>query len=177
MDDTFKSKSFVPKGFLHPLLLMLLNKKPMNGYELRAQIRKHTGFWQPSAGSIYPALGHLRKNGYIRIQKKTGKSTTYAITDKGKSVAVKFEQTKREMRDKFAEIFSEIFHTDRKHINAMFDQIKENYTKQGGKYAPLLDSFAETRELVFETMKTPLMAGHAKTILTDTNSKLKKLVK
>ena len=55
------------KGYIRMGVLMLLNKKPSHGYELMKEINSRTkGFWQPTAGGVYPILRDLEKCGYIK---------------------------------------------------------------------------------------------------------------
>ena len=50
------------KGYIRMGVLMLLNKKPSHGYELMKEINSRTkGFWQPTAGGVYPILRDLEK--------------------------------------------------------------------------------------------------------------------
>ncbi len=48
----------------------------MDEIELQSQ-----GWWRPSPGSVYPLLGELEKDGYIKKQE----DGRYALTDKSKS--------------------------------------------------------------------------------------------
>ncbi len=55
------------KGFLRPLVLRLLESKPMNGIEMiNAMQEMSHGWWRPSPGSIYPLLGQLVEEGLIK---------------------------------------------------------------------------------------------------------------
>ena len=56
------------KGYIRMGVLILLNKKPSHGYEIMKEINSRTkGFWQPTAGGVYPILRDLRK---IRIHQR-----------------------------------------------------------------------------------------------------------
>ena len=58
--------SLIPPGMLKPLILRILQGKPMHGYEIMKEISMRTdGLWRPTAGSIYPALSSLEEKGYI----------------------------------------------------------------------------------------------------------------
>ncbi len=53
------------KGYIRMGVLILLNKKPSHGYEIMKEINSRTkGFWQPTAGGVYPILRDLEKSGY-----------------------------------------------------------------------------------------------------------------
>lgn len=70
------------RGLLSFLILWLLNKKPMNGAELAAEIEKRKGC-KPNPGTIYPALKELERKKAIRIYSKQGKEKTYELTPLG----------------------------------------------------------------------------------------------
>ncbi|MBI3190873.1 PadR family transcriptional regulator [archaeon] len=74
------------KGMLVFWIIYLLKKKPMSGYEILQSIKEFTGdTWNPTTGSIYPALHRLKKDGLIEAKKagKRGK-IVYLLTDSGK---------------------------------------------------------------------------------------------
>ncbi|HLN88481.1 MAG TPA: PadR family transcriptional regulator, partial [Candidatus Binatia bacterium] len=55
------------KGYIRMGVLILLNKKPSHGYEIMKEINSRTkGFWQPTAGGVYPILSDLEKSGFIK---------------------------------------------------------------------------------------------------------------
>lgn len=66
-------------------ILLLLEERPMHGYELIQQIaEKSNGTWKPSPGSIYPALSQLEDEGLVLIDKVAGRKTA-ALTDEGRT--------------------------------------------------------------------------------------------
>ena len=77
------------KGTLSLLILSLLSRKAMYGYELAATVHRDTGgafTWRE--GSLYPSLHKLESDGLIVgrwEEKETGrKRRYYRITDKGR---------------------------------------------------------------------------------------------
>ena len=79
------------RGMLSFLILFLLSKKPMHGQEIAKEIEKRKGI-KPSPGTIYPALKHLKKTGFIE-EEKNGKIITYSLTHEGK-IALKTAKAK-----------------------------------------------------------------------------------
>jgi DNA-binding PadR family transcriptional regulator len=75
------------KGYIRMGVLILLNKKPSHGYEIMKEINSRTkGFWQPTAGGVYPILRDLEKSGYIKGHWETLKNRrlkVYKITPSG----------------------------------------------------------------------------------------------
>jgi len=66
------------------LILLMLNKKPMHGYELVKTLREEFGeIWEPKTGTIYPALRRLEIRGFVRVEVENQREV-YVLTDKGK---------------------------------------------------------------------------------------------
>jgi DNA-binding PadR family transcriptional regulator len=78
------------KGYIRMGVLILLNKKPFHGYEIMKEINSRTkGFWQPTAGGVYPILRDLEKSGYIKGEwqlNKNRKIKVYKITESGELI-------------------------------------------------------------------------------------------
>ncbi len=75
-----------PKGLLRHYILHKIAEKPVHGYELIQDIDSKTeGGWRPGAGSLYPILKKLVRDGYIKAETGTGPATrrTYRITPEG----------------------------------------------------------------------------------------------
>ena len=65
---------------------MLLAEQPMHGYEIIQQISERSGgAWQPSPGSVYPALQMLEDQGMIQAEAAEGRRT-YQLTDAGREL-------------------------------------------------------------------------------------------
>jgi PadR family transcriptional regulator PadR len=78
------------KGTLSLLILSLLSRKPMYGYEIASTVHHDTdGAFTWREGSLYPSLHKLDADGLIVGQweeKETGrKRRYYHITDKGRA--------------------------------------------------------------------------------------------
>ena len=78
------------KGYIRMGVLILLNKNPSHGYEIMKEINSRTkGFWQPTAGGVYPILRDLEKSGYIKGHWETQKNRrlkVYKITQSGETI-------------------------------------------------------------------------------------------
>jgi len=74
------------KNLLDMIILTILEKKPMHGYELMTTIRKSYGIWfGPS--TIYPLLSQIEKKNYISSHwdmEVERPRKTYKLTDDGK---------------------------------------------------------------------------------------------
>jgi PadR family transcriptional regulator PadR len=77
------------KGTLSLLILSLLSRRPMYGYEIATTVARDTGgAFQWKEGSLYPALHRLERDGLIR-SKWEGESggrrrKYYDLTDEGR---------------------------------------------------------------------------------------------
>ena len=80
----------VQKGYIRIGVLILLSRKPSHGYEIMKEIDSRTkGFWQPTAGGVYPVLRNLEKSGYIKGHWETQKNRklkVYKMTQPGEAI-------------------------------------------------------------------------------------------
>jgi DNA-binding PadR family transcriptional regulator len=84
------------RGNVRAAALALLAEEPMNGYQIIQQISERSGgLWQPSPGSVYPALAQLEDEGLIESQEAEGTRRAFALTDEGRAyVAAHPEETR-----------------------------------------------------------------------------------
>jgi DNA-binding PadR family transcriptional regulator len=78
----------IPRGFLRLYILTMLNNGSESGYSVIQKIDERTeGAWRPGAGTIYPLLKSLLKEGLVKPigEAKAGGAKAYAITTKGKA--------------------------------------------------------------------------------------------
>ena len=76
----------VKRGNVRAAALALLAEEPMNGYQIIQQISERSGgLWQPSPGSVYPALAQLEDENLIAQQDASGGRRAYGLTDKGRT--------------------------------------------------------------------------------------------
>ncbi len=72
------------RGAIRAALLLLLAEEPRNGYQLMQEIEHRSGgVWQPSPGSVYPALAQLEDEGLVRTEEREGRRT-FVLTDAGR---------------------------------------------------------------------------------------------
>jgi DNA-binding PadR family transcriptional regulator len=117
-------------GEIKFVILKLLKEKPRHGYEIiKALEEKLSGWYTPSAGTVYPTLQLLEDQGYVRIVETEGKKV-YHITEDG---------------ERFLE-------ENRSLIDDMFDRIKEvvgNFA--GGSMGDLNQAFARVARLTYRS--------------------------
>jgi len=98
-------RACVAKGDFKMIVLSVLQKRPMHGYEVTRVIQEQSrGFYRPSAGSVYPALKALLNKGYVRVNDEERRKV-YQITPAGKRFLQaqhsQIESCMRAFRDSF----------------------------------------------------------------------------
>jgi DNA-binding PadR family transcriptional regulator len=72
-----------PRGNVRAAILLLLEEQPRNGYQVMQEIAtRSNGVWQPSPGSVYPALQQLEDEALVAVQEAEGQKL-YRLTDAG----------------------------------------------------------------------------------------------
>jgi DNA-binding PadR family transcriptional regulator len=75
----------VKRGDVRAAALSLLAEEPRNGYQIIQEIAERSGgVWQPSPGSVYPALQQLEDEGLIQAETPEGGRRRYALTNEGR---------------------------------------------------------------------------------------------
>src|SRR4051794_18944248 len=88
----------VVQGTLHMLILRTLAIEPMHGYGIGLRLEQASrGVFQVNAGSLFPALRRLERDGLIvgtwRGTENNRRAKYYALTSRGRA------ELKRETRD------------------------------------------------------------------------------
>jgi len=97
MGEEDKQSSLV-QGTLHMLILKTLALEPMHGYGIGVRLEQISkGVFQVNAGSLFPALRRLERDGLIagdwRVTENNRRAKYYTLTAPGRS------KLKRETRD------------------------------------------------------------------------------
>jgi DNA-binding PadR family transcriptional regulator len=73
------------RGDVRAAALALLAEEPRNGYQIIQEIAERSGgLWQPSPGSVYPALQQLEDEGLIQAETPEGGRRRYVLTSDGR---------------------------------------------------------------------------------------------
>src|SRR5579864_5236926 len=80
------------KGSISLLLLKLLSERNMYGYEIiQEAARRSSDVFQFKEGTLYPALHHLHRRGYLHSEWRVGDNGRerkyYGLTPKGRKAA------------------------------------------------------------------------------------------
>jgi DNA-binding PadR family transcriptional regulator len=66
-------------------ILILLAEAPFNGYQLIHEIAQRSGgIWQPSPGSVYPALQLLQDEGLVQAEETEGRRV-FCLSEAGRT--------------------------------------------------------------------------------------------
>jgi len=77
------------KGLIDPIILSIINRLPMYGYQIVKELERRTeGYLKLKGGTIYPSLLRLEKNGLVssrwrQVTRNRGRRY-YQITEKGR---------------------------------------------------------------------------------------------
>jgi DNA-binding PadR family transcriptional regulator len=151
------------KGYIRMGVLILLNKKPSHGYEIMKEINSRTkGFWQPTAGGIYPILRDLEKSGYIKGRWETQKNRrlkVYKITPSGELILKHAILKQTEIFNNIGSLFRE-FSRDVLNVEASESSIPfmpspfSAFLEEGADGEETLKQLEHQRSHICETVKT-----------------------
>ena len=144
----------VRRGFLKSYILKLLGEGEKSGYDLMQTISQETGFWIPSAGSMYPLLQSLEEAGLIGFRTEDRRKI-YFLTDKGKLALSEVSEAREQMRrslEQTSQVFEKVFGADRfedhRHHRHLGDHVPEEIRR---RFALLHRAFDENRQLDADT--------------------------
>jgi len=88
----------IPQGTLDLMILTILAREPMHGYGIGVRLQQISkGVFQVNAGSLFPALRRLERDGLIkgewRVTENNRRAKYYTLTAQGR------DKLKRETRD------------------------------------------------------------------------------
>ncbi len=99
------------RGLLKSYVMKLLASGEKSGYDIMHTIKHETGFWKPSAGSIYPLLQSLEEAGLIQHRTEERKKL-YSLTEKGRSAAAQVTEAGEEVEESInrsISVFNSVF--------------------------------------------------------------------
>jgi len=85
----------IPRGFLRLYILTQLSRGPETGYSIIQKIDDRTeGAWKPGAGTMYPLLKGLLKEGLVKVARSSGRggSKIYSLTSGGEAELERIRQ-------------------------------------------------------------------------------------
>lgn len=105
-----KFEKAMKKGFISTLILLVLEREPMHGRQIKSAIEERTfGVWTPTDSTIYTILKDLREKGLILQQNDDEKVIVYEITDDGKNTLKIMMKKEQEIRESIRSIITTTF--------------------------------------------------------------------
>ncbi|MBY8987093.1 MAG: PadR family transcriptional regulator [Candidatus Lokiarchaeota archaeon] len=125
-----KFEKAMKKGFISTLVLMVLEKEPMHGRQIKKAIEDRTfGGWEPTDSTIYTILKDLREKKLITpidIPGTDEKTIAYEITYDGKNTLEIMMKKEQEIRESMRSIITSTFgikdELNSTELNEFFDQ-------------------------------------------------------
>ena len=140
----------VRRGDVRAAALSLLAEEPRNGYQIIQEIAERSGgVWQPSPGSVYPALAQLEDEGLIQAETPEGGRRRYALTTEGREYVTA--------------------HADE--VRAPWDDVASSVGTDAIELRKLFGAVAMAGMQVVQ-VGTPAQVAQAQQILTDARRKL-----
>lgn len=105
------------------VVLRLLEKKPMHGYEIMKELEEHTcGWYKPSPGTVYPTLQWLEDEGLVAGEEKEGKKV-YVITDAGRAFLDENKSTVEDIFDRVEEMIDQFVGDPMPEVNRLVGKL------------------------------------------------------
>jgi DNA-binding PadR family transcriptional regulator len=108
-----KFEKAMKKGFIRILTLIVLDKEPMHGRQIKRAVEERTfGVWTPTDSTMYTILGDLREKNLIKPidqQSIDDKTIIYEITNDGKNTLEIMIKKEQEIRESMRSIITTTF--------------------------------------------------------------------
>jgi len=136
------------RGDLKYMILKLLSKKPMHGYEvMRALEEESCGCYTASAGSVYPTLQMLEDQGYVVCEEKEGKKV-YSITDEGREFLDENGDLVDDILDRVSHFTDRFFRTEMKDLTGSFRRLAQVTFERSIRWAETPDELQKMIEIL-----------------------------
>ena len=143
----FKWK-FFDRGDLKFVILRLLEKKPMHGYEvMRALEEESGGCYRASAGSVYPTLQMLEDQGFVSSSEEGGKKV-YRITEAGKDHLHKNSDVVDEISERVSDFTNRYFRTEMRDLGKTFSRFAQVAFERTVKWPGDPDVVQQIKEII-----------------------------
>jgi DNA-binding PadR family transcriptional regulator len=140
------------RGDLKYMILKLLSKKPMHGYEvMRALEEESGGCYSASPGSVYPTLQMLEDQGYVVCKEEEGKKV-YSITDEGREFLDENGDLVDDIVDRVSEITDRFFRNEMRDLARSFKRLGQVTFDRGVRWADSED-LEKIREILDQAIR------------------------
>lgn len=136
------------RGDLKFVILRLVSKTPMHGYEVMNALEKESrGYYRPSPGSVYPTLQMLEDEGYLSIEETDGKKV-YSITDEGLAYLKDNEDVVDDVFERVERFTDRFFGRDMKELSRSFSQLAQITFDQAFQWGADPEDLARMSEIL-----------------------------
>jgi len=139
-----KFEKAMKKGFISTLILLVLEKEPMHGRQIKKAIEERTfGGWEPTDSTMYTILKNLREKNLIIPfkQEEDEKIIVYEITKAGEKTLDIMIKKEQEIRESLRSIIASTFGFEDE-----FPQFGDDFFRHGPPFNRL-NLKSETEEL------------------------------
>jgi DNA-binding PadR family transcriptional regulator len=139
---------FFDRGDLKYVILKLLAKKPMHGYEvMRALEEESCGCYSASAGSVYPTLQMLEDQGYVVCEEQEGKKV-YSITDEGREFLEENGDLVDDILDRVSEVTDRLFRTEMRDLTRSFRRLAQVTFERGVRWTETPEEMERIKQIL-----------------------------
>ena len=115
------------RGELKFVILRLVSKEPMHGYQVMQALEKEAGRWyKPSPGSVYPTLQMLEDEGLVDCEAQGGKKV-YRITDEGRAYLEEHGDVVDKIFDRVGAFADGFFRKESRELTGAFSRLAQTY--------------------------------------------------
>lgn len=115
------------RGDLKFVILRLVSKEPMHGYQVMQALEKEAGPWyKPSPGSVYPTLQMLEDEGLVVCEAQGGKKV-YHITDEGRAYLEEHGDVVDKIFDRVGAFADGFFRKESRELTGAFSRLAQTY--------------------------------------------------
>ena len=136
------------RGDLKFVILRLISKQPMHGYEVMKALEKESrGYYRPSPGSVYPTLQMLEDEGYLTVEEQDGKKI-YTITDEGVEYLSDNEDVVDDVFDRVEHFTDRFFGGDMRALSRSFSKLAQLTFDQAFQWGAAPEDLARMNEIL-----------------------------
>lgn len=136
------------RGDLKYVVLRLLSKKPMHGYEvMRALEEESGGCYSASPGSVYPTLQMLEDQGYVVCEEQEGKKV-YTITEEGREFLKENGDLVDDILSRVSEFTDRFFRTEMRDLSSAFRKLAQVTFERGVRWAETPEDLEKMIEIL-----------------------------
>jgi DNA-binding PadR family transcriptional regulator len=130
------------------MILKLLSKKPMHGYEvMRALEEESCGCYSASAGSVYPTLQMLEDQGHVSCEEKDGKKV-YSITEEGRAFLEENGDLVDDILDRISSFTDRFFRSEMRDLSGSFRKLAQVTFERGVRWAEHPEELERVKEIL-----------------------------